>query len=212
VVSAPTKGTAGAAAAAPGAAPAAAAGAAPGVAPGPTAGTVRGHLALMHAQREALFDAIADVPQARLWARPNPKKWSAGEHLDHTRVLNRAFRRLFAAAWPALSPWARRRADLPYATDIDDVYERPNMPLWVGFLWPPRRTPERPTSLDELRRALTDEHEAVARFYADKPEPVLGHAALWDPAIGRINLIQGLRVGVHHDLHHYRIARRMLGR
>lgn len=173
---------------------------------------VADHLARMHDQREALFAAIAAVPDAELWARPNPRKWSAGEHLDHTRVLNRSFRRLFAVAWPLLAPWARLRAERPYATDIEDVYERPNMPLWVGFLWPPRRTPARPSRLDELRRALADEHEAIARFYADRPEAVLGHVVVWDPAIGRINLIQGLRVGVHHDLHHYRIVRRMLGR
>lgn len=178
-----------------------------------TVGTaLEAHLALMHGQREALFAAIADVPEAALWARPNPKKWSAGEHLDHTRVLNRSFRRLFAAAWPVLAPWARRRADRPYASDIDDVYERPSMPLWVGFLWPPQRTPERPARLAELQRALQDEHEAIERVYADKPEPVLGHVVVWDPAIGRLNLIQGLRVGVHHDLHHYRIVRRMLER
>lgn len=175
-------------------------------------GHVAGHLALMHAQREALFAAIAEASDAELWARPNPKKWSPGEHLDHTRVLNRSFRRLFAVAWPLLAPWARLRAERPYATDIEDVYERPNMPLWVGFLWPPRRTPARPCGLDDLRRALADEHAAIARFYAGKPEPVLGRVVVWDPAIGRINLIQGLRVGVHHDLHHYRIVRRMLER
>ena len=173
---------------------------------------VAAHLERMHAQREELFAAIEGVSDDELWARPNPKKWSAGEHLDHTRVLNRAFRRLFAFAWPVLSPWARRRAGRPYATDIDDVYERPGMPLWVGFLWPPQRTPARPCGLGELHLALREEHEAVARFYADKPEPVLRHVVVWDPAIGRINLIQGLRVGVHHDLHHDRIVRRMLGR
>jgi hypothetical protein len=156
--------------------------------------------------------AVADVSDAKLWARPKPTKWSAGEHLDHTRVLNRAFRRPFAFPWPLLAPWARQRAERPSATDIEDVVERPNMPLWVRFLWPPRRTPARPSNLAGLRRALAGEHEAIARFYAERPENVLGHVFVWDPAIGRINLIQGLRVGVHHDLHHDRIVRRMLGR
>jgi hypothetical protein len=62
-------------------------------------GTVAAHLARMHAQRGALFDALAGVSEGRLWERPAPKKWSPGEHLDHTRVLNRSFRRLLTLAW-----------------------------------------------------------------------------------------------------------------
>jgi hypothetical protein len=172
----------------------------------------------MHAQRGALFEALAGVPEELLWARAAPKKWSPGEHLDHTRVLNRSFRRLLTLAWPVVSPWpalvpaARRRLERPYPTDIDDVYQRPNMPKWVGFLWPPKRTPSRPAPLAELERVLAEEHDAIERFYAGKPEPLLGHVALWDPAIGRLNLVQVLRVGVHHDQHHYQAVRRLLGR
>jgi hypothetical protein len=51
----------------------------------------------------------------------------------------------------------------------------------------------------------------LARMH-DRRLAVLGHVVVWDPAIGRINLIQGLRVSVHHDLHHDRIVRRVLGR
>jgi hypothetical protein len=181
-------------------------------------GTVAAHLARMHAQRGALFDALAGVSEGRLWERPAPKKWSPGEHLDHTRVLNRSFRRLLTLAWPVVSLWptllpgARRRLERPYPTDIDDVYQRPNMPSWVGFLWPPKRTPSRPAPVAELERALAEEHGAIERFFAGKPEPLLGHVSLWDPAIGRLNLVQTLRVGVHHDQHHYEAVRRLLGR
>lgn len=197
--------------------PQASAPAAAGATPGGSS-AVAAHLSRMHAQREALFEALAGVPEERLWERPAPKKWSPGEHLDHTRVLNRSFRRLLTLAWPvvspwpALLPWARRRLERPYPTDIDDVYRRPNMPSWVGFLWPPRRTPSRPASLAELEWALADEHAAIERFFASKPEPLLGHLSLWDPAIGRLSLVQVLRVGVHHDLHHYTAVRRLLGR
>ena len=172
----------------------------------------------MHAQRAAVFEALAGVPEERFWERPAPKKWSPGEHLDHTRVLNRTFRRLLTLAWPVVSPWpallpaARRRLERPYPVDIDDVYQRPSMPSWVGFLFPPRRTPSRPASLVELERALAEEHDAIARFYTDKPEPLLGHVAIWDPAIGRLNMLQVLRVGVHHDQHHYRAVRSLLQR
>ena len=181
-------------------------------------GAVAAHLGRMHAQREALFDALAGVSEERLWARPVLKKWSPGEPLDHTRVLTRSFRRLLTVAWPVVSPWpallpgARRRLERPYPTDIDDVYQRPSMPSWVGFLWPPKRTPSRPASVVELERALATEHEAIERFYVGKPEPLLGHVSVWDPAIGRLSVVQVLRVGVHHDQHHYTAVRRLLGR
>ena len=184
----------------------------------PSGGAVAAHLARMHAQRVALFEALAGVPEGRLWERAAPKKWSPGEHLDHTRVLNRSFRRLLRLAWPVVSPWptllpgGRSRLERPYPTDIDDVYQRPSMPSWAGFLWPPKRTPSRPAPLAELERVLADEHDAIARFYAGKPEPLLGHVAVWDPAIGRLNLVQVLRVGVHHDQHHFKAVRRLLGR
>ncbi len=179
-------------------------------------GAVAAHLARMHAQRVALFEGLVGLPEERLWVRPAPKKWSPGEHLDHTRVLNRSFLRMLRVAWPLVSAWqallpgARRRLARPYPTDIDDVYKRPNMPSWVGFLWSPQRTPSRPAPIAELERALALEHAAVDRFYADKPETLLGHVSAWDPAIGRLNLVQALRVCVHHDLHHYAAVRRIL--
>ncbi len=183
---------------------------------GVTGGAVAAHLGRMHAQRAALFGSLVDLPEERLWVRPAPKKWSAGEHLDHTRVLNRSFRLLLSAAWPlvslgpALLPSARRRLERPYPTDIDDVYRRPGTPSWVGFLWPPKRTPSRPAPFAELERVLAQEHDSVARVYAGKPEALLGHVTVWDPAIGRLNLVQALRVVVHHDEHHYAAVRRLL--
>ncbi len=151
-------------------------------APAPTGpiglGAVAAHLERMHTQRVALFDALADVAEHRLWERPTQKKWSPGEHLDHTRVLNACFRRLLSAAWPVVSPWPALQ----------------------------------PSALRRLERALATEHDAIARFYASKPERALGHVTVWDPAIGRLNLVQVLRVGVHHDQHHYRAVRRMFGR
>lgn len=63
-----------------------------------------------------------------------------------------------------------------------------------------------------LERALATEHDAIARLYTGKPERPLGHVTVWDPAIGRFNLVQVLRIGVHHDQHHYRAIRHMLAR
>ena len=71
-------------------------------------------------------------------ARAAPRRWSPGEYLDHTRVLNRSSRWLLSLA------------------------------------------------------------SSIVFF--------------WDPAIGRLSLVQVLRVGVHHDQHHYTAVRPLLGR
>jgi len=172
---------------------------------------VQSYLNLMDAQREGMFARLHDVDRPRLWERPAPGRWSAGEHLDHTRVLNRSFRRLFQAIWPMLWPvaWLRRGRD--YEVRIDDVYQRPNMPTRVGVIWSPRFGPRRPAGLTALQVGLTREHVRIRRFFRDRDEDVLGNAYLWDPPIGWLNLIQALRVGIHHDQHHYRAVERILG-
>ena len=52
----------------------------------------------------------------------------------------------------------------------------------------------------------------MTRFFSRRSEALLGHVTVWDKLIGRLNLVQALRVGVHHDQHHDRAVRRILGR
>ena len=175
-----------------------------------TSMVVRDYLQRLDDQREALFRDLNTAPEAQLWSRPQPKKWSAGEHLDHTRVFNRFFRRVCLVLWPILLPIAKLRRGRAYATEIDNVYERPSMPTSVGVLWSPYYRSDRPTSVANLHRALAQEHGRLGDFFGDKVERLLGNAYLWDPAIGWLNYIQALRVGIYHDQHHYAAVRRLL--
>jgi hypothetical protein len=43
----------------------------------------------------------------------------------------------------------------------------------------------------------------VRSFYAGKDPDVLGNLYAYDPAIGVVNLITGLKVGIDHDQLHY---------
>jgi len=110
-----------------------------------------------------------------------------------------------------LAPVGYLRRGRPYQTEIDDVYARPGFPLNVGWLWPPKYTPERPAALAVLHEMMAAEHGRVRRFYAGKDARVLGNTRLYDPAIGCLNMIQALRVGAHHDEHHFVTIRRILG-
>ncbi len=168
------------------------------------------YLALLDAQREAIFAELATVDPARLWQRQGPKAWSAGEHLAHAPAVLRSFRQILGVFWVFLAPIGYLRRGRPYQTDIDDVYARPDFPLNVGWLWPPKYTPERPAALATLHELFIDEHRRVRRFYAGKDVGVLGNTPLYDPAIGRLNMIQALRVGAHHDEHHFATIRRLL--
>jgi hypothetical protein len=66
-------------------------------------------------------------------------------------------------------------------------------------MWSPKYTPEKPTSLDVLKVNLTNSHKEMRKFYADKDPDYLGHVSMYDPAVGWLNLIQALRVGLYHD-------------
>jgi hypothetical protein len=169
------------------------------------------YLRLMDDQREKFFERLHTVPEARLWERPEPKKWAPAEHIDHARVLTRCLRRILSLAWTIGRPYGRLRRARAYETSIDDVYERPDFPLQVGWLWPPKNRPDRPIPLSTLQRLFEHEHGRLHAFFTGKDERVLGQIRLYDPAIGWVNPIQGLRIVVYHDAHHFAIASRQLG-
>lgn len=161
------------------------------------------YLDLMDAQRERVFAALRGMSEANLWLRPRPGEWCIGEILDHTRAVNASFLPLLRLSWFFGRGLARRWREKPYPTQIDDVYRRPHFPMNVGWLWSPRATPQRPQPLAKLERSLAEAHERYRQFYAAKDASLLGHITVIDPLIGRLNLIQVLRVGIYHDQLHY---------
>jgi hypothetical protein len=170
-------------------------------------GSVTAYLELLDHQREQIFREMGDLPGIVLWYRPGPRIWSIGEHLDHTRVINCFTRRLLMAYVPVASLFARAFRRRPHRAEIDDVYKRPNFPMNVGWIWPPKYTPRRPVSVEFLHTALAAEHAAYRRFYSAHDEQLLGHIVLADPVIGALNLVQWLRVQAYHDAHHYQRVR-----
>ena len=169
------------------------------------------YLGEMAGQREAVFARLEDVEPEMIWKCPAPGEWCIAEILDHTRVIYASTMPLFHFNWVLLQPLARLRRDRPYAIEIDDVYRRPGFPQKVGWMWPPRISPERPVSLAVLKKDLSRMHEQVCSFYQNKPGDLLGHVRLFDPAIGWLNLIQGLQVGLFHDRLHYEHIAKLLG-
>ena len=153
----------------------------------------------LHSQREALYAELQNLSEELLWKQPGPKEWSVGENLDHMRVIYRSTLPLFQAAWFLLRPFAALRRKHLYVTDIDNVYLRPGFPQNVGWIWPPHYTPSQSVSLEALHLNTVKMHTDVEKFYLSKDPTLLGHVILWDPAIGRLNLIQALRVGIYHD-------------
>ncbi|MBW6464413.1 MAG: DinB family protein [Firmicutes bacterium] len=167
------------------------------------------YLDLLDSQREAIFGEIKGVETSILWQRPAEKEWSIGENLDHGRVLLRSFRRLLKIFWSIFVPYARLKRCRHYEVYIDDVYERSGFPLNVGWIWPPKYNAENPVSLDSLNELYINEHLVIRKFYKNKQEELLGNLNIYDPAIGWINLIQALRVGIYHDEHHFRQVRKL---
>jgi hypothetical protein len=167
-------------------------------------GKVAAYLDLLDAQHREVFALLENVPAEQLWQRPAAGEWSIGEILDHTRILNRSFRRIFKVVWVVLRPLAWLRRHKPYETEIDDVYARPDFPMSVGWLWKPKHDPADLIPLDQLRRETAVEHQKIRAWFEARDEAVLGHVNLYDPVIGWLNMVQALRVAVYHDALHFR--------
>ncbi|MFO7698735.1 MAG: DinB family protein [Anaerolineae bacterium] len=160
-------------------------------------------LDILDAQREAVLAMLDGLPEARLWQRPAPGEWSSGEILSHTERFFSSFLPGLRLMWSLLGWYGRLRRERPFKTQIENVYKRPNFPMWTGFLWKPRHTPEKPVSLATLVSEIEAAHERVHAFYAGKDLAVLGNVHAYDPAIGVVNLITALKVGIDHDQLHY---------
>jgi hypothetical protein len=175
-----------------------------------TTGAVSKFLAQMDAQCETIFAELGAVDGPELWRRPAAGEWCIGENLTHATAVLQSFRRLLQAAYAVLAPIGYLGRRRPYQVEIDDVYARPGFPLNSGWLWSPRFTPEHPATLAALYELAAAEHGRVRRFYTARDAYVLGNTPLYDPAIGWLNLVQALRVGVYHDAHHFATIRRLL--
>jgi hypothetical protein len=157
-------------------------------------------LDLMDTQRAAVFAALGGLTEAQIWQRPASKEWSIGEILDHARKLTASTLALFQVTWPfeIIPGWMRRHRD--YRIEIADPYRRPNFPMRAGWMWPPRK---QPVPLATLRAEMEATHRKVRRFYETRKAGMLGNIYYYDPAVGLLNLIQALRVGLYHDQLHF---------
>ena len=160
------------------------------------------YLEMMDQQREQLFQIVNELEDRLLWQRPTSDQWSIGENLDHLRVINTSTLTLIKITWLFLLPLAKLRYDHPYETEIDNVYKRPGFPLHTGWIWSPKHTPRKPTSLKVLKDNLVKTHQEIRNFFSGKDADYLGHVSLYDPVMGWLNLIKVLRVGIYHDKLH----------
>jgi hypothetical protein len=161
------------------------------------------YLDLLDSQREAAFAALDGLSEAQVWQRPAQKEWCIGEILDHNYLLINSTFPYVKAVWKMQQRRAERRRGRLYATDIEDPYHKASFPMWVGFLWKPRYTPQHPVLLEVLKKENRDLHGAVRTFYADKDPALLGNIFVYDPLFGSINLIVTLRIGIYHDQLHF---------
>ncbi len=166
-------------------------------------GQVVGYLGLLDSQRAAAFAALDGLSEEQIWQRPAPKEWCIGEILSHTVRFYASFLPGLPFMWRLAGWYGRLRRNRPYSVEIENVYQRPSFPMWTGFLWTPRHNPQKPVSLPVLKAEVESMHSRLRAFYADKDPDILGNIHAWDPAIGVVNLITALKVGIDHDQLHY---------
>lgn len=161
------------------------------------------YLDLLDHQCEAVFASLDGLREEQLWQRPAPREWCIGEILSHTARMLASFLPFLQVTWVLCGWYGRLRRNRPYRVEIDNVYKRSSFPMWTGFLWPPRHTPSKPVPLTVLRAEVESIHSRVRAFYTGKDQDVLGNVHAYDPAIGVVNLITALKVGIDHDQLHY---------
>jgi hypothetical protein len=161
------------------------------------------YLDLLDSQRQAVWAALDGLSEEQIWQRPAPKEWCIGEILSHTVRFFDSFMPGLGFMWRFCGWYGRLRRKRPYPVEIENVYKRPNFPMWTGFLWTPRHNPKKPVALAVLKAEVESTHRRVRAFYTGKDPDVLGNIYAYDPAIGVVNLITALKVGIDHDQLHY---------
>lgn len=164
---------------------------------------VQDYLDLLDTQREETFQALEGITPEQLWQRPAPKEWCIGEILNHNVRLFRSIFPMVKFAWRTFRWTGKLLRNRNYKTDIEDPYRNKSFPMWTGFIWTPKYTPDNPVPLDKLMSEQQEEHTQVREFYTGKDEARLGNVFLFDPLFGFINLIITLRIGIYHDQLHY---------
>lgn len=164
---------------------------------------INSYLDLLDQQREEMYKAIINLDESRIWRRLAANGWCIGEILDHTRSVNNSFLPLLRAAWFFGQAIAKLNQNKSYNSTIDNVYQRSNFPLAFDRIWPPKYSPKKPIPLESLYKNLHEIHSKYRKFYLGKNPRLLGHVYIFDPILGRLNLIQALRVGIYHDQLHF---------
>ena len=166
--------------------------------------TLREHFSRMEAQRQPVHDALITLPPDTLWDRPSDDRWSMGETLQHVCKMMRLFRRAAAVALLVERPFAYARRRRPYPTRSRDLFS--GRAMRAPRLIQPDR-PARPSSPAVVWGALHQETQRLSRRLSDEDERVLGHTWLWDPVMGRQNLLQVVDLLAIHEAHHFQIMR-----
>ena len=164
---------------------------------------VQTYLDLLDKQREETFQVLEGITPQQLWQRPAPKEWCIGEILDHNLRLFRSVFPFVRLAWHFFRWTGKLLYNRTYKTHIEDPYRKKHFPMWAGFLWSPKYTPDNPVPLDRLHSEMRAEHAQVRQFYSGKDEAMLGNVFVFDPLFGFLNLIVTLQIGVYHDQLHF---------
>jgi hypothetical protein len=102
------------------------------------------YLDRLDTQRQAVLASLDGLTEDQIWQRPAPKEWCIGEILSHTERFFSSFLPGLRFIWRFLGWYGRLRRQRPCAVEIENVYKRPNFPMWTGFLWTPRHNPQKP--------------------------------------------------------------------
>lgn len=156
--------------------------------------------------RKTSFDKLGKVPTESLWLRPNPEKWSTGEHLEHLVISIRAFNQVWPWMAPALKLWAGFFPKTEFPTTLKSMYENPK---YKGMSAPPMVVPTPPEKM-KIRPTLADQQERLEHQWqvmrasmVDLDPDLAGSMVTVLPLFGRRNVYQWVQGMAQHEGYHF---------
>ncbi|MBE7120408.1 DinB family protein [Bacillus cereus] len=168
------------------------------------------HFHTLHMQREQFLPNLHSLSHEQLWYRKGSEKWSIGEHFYHLYLIARMLKVAIKFSF-TLIPYAKLRKNIPFVTEIHDIYaeykEKHGKGIKAPWILIPSKKVYYSMNVNELEELLSNETAAIKKLVQNIEENIAGHIVFLDPIAHYPNLIQSIQLLAIHEKHHFIIMK-----
>lgn len=168
------------------------------------------HFHTLHVQRNQFLPKLYSLSHEQLWYRKEDGKWSIGEHFYHLYLITRMLKVAIKFSF-TLIPYAKLRKNIPFATEIHDIYaeykEKHGKGMKAPWILIPSKKVYYSMNVNELEELLSRETDEIKKLVQNIEEDIAGHIVFSDPIAHYPNLIQSIQLLAIHEKHHFSIMK-----